>query len=124
LYELGVSVKLLTDVKCLCDKIHQTYSQFKSELRLASLRLQIEDCTAGVELWLNAAKKIDQRTNRLHRNKFFKRVKSTEGTPARQIVTLINAVYKKSMIVLTNQFVAMCRNTSNVIKTMSRLRSP
>jgi hypothetical protein len=124
LYELGVSARLLADTKYLCNKIDQTDSKFKSELRLASLRLQIEDCTADLELWLNVAKKIDHRTNRLHRNKFFKRVKSTEGALARQLVRLINAVYKISMIIVTSQFVAMCRNASNVIRRMSRLRSP
>ena len=103
IHELGVSGRILTDVKHLCEKIKQTDGRFRNEIRLASLQVQIEDCTADLQLWLRTARKIDQRTNRLNENKFFKKVESTSIFPRRQIVTLINAVYKTSMMVVTKQ---------------------
>jgi hypothetical protein len=103
LHDLSVSARILTDVKYLCEKNKHTESHLGNDIRLATLQVQIEDCTADLQTWVLAATRIDQRTNRLNQNKFFKMVNSKDGTPTRQLVTLINAVYKTSMMVVTKQ---------------------
>lgn len=101
IHELTVSARILTDVKNLCDKVEHTDSRSRNEIRLATLRIQVEDCTADLELWLRTARRIDDRATRLNRNKFIRKLGSTHDAPRRQIVTLINAVLKTSMTVVT-----------------------
>ena len=46
--ECAVSVGILGDVKSLCLRIEDSRSSFRSELRLSSLQLQVEDCVADM----------------------------------------------------------------------------
>jgi hypothetical protein len=90
LHELSVSARILHDVKSLCDKMGNIDSG--NQIRVASLQVQLEDCIADLESWLMTAKRIDQTPRRHDQGR---------STPAKQFVTLFNAVYRKKVMVLS-----------------------
>ena len=90
LHELSVSARILFDVKSLCDKIGAIGSG--NQIRVASLQVQLEDCTADLESWLEAAKRVDQNARRRNLGR---------SAPLKHFVTLFNAVYRKKEMVLS-----------------------
>jgi hypothetical protein len=88
LHELGVSARILCDVKELCDRSERHASGSRSQIRLASLQVQVEDCTADLETWLKTAKRIDSRSDRL------RRFNKSSNNRQRSFSTLLNAILK------------------------------
>src|ERR1700733_1720698 len=95
LHELSVSTRILCDVKELCDRSERHASGSRSQIRLASLQVQVEDCTADLETWLKTAKRIDSRSDRLLR------FNKSSNNRQRSFSTLLNAILKRKNIVTT-----------------------
>jgi hypothetical protein len=51
--DLESSVRLLLDVKELCERVRRAVPATRTDLRVSSLQIQVEDCTKDLESWLD-----------------------------------------------------------------------
>ncbi|PGH16261.1 hypothetical protein AJ80_05284 [Polytolypa hystricis UAMH7299] len=60
---LESSVSLLLDVKDLCERVQHAIPATRTDLRLSSLQIQIEDCTKDLESWWELALRMKGHKN-------------------------------------------------------------
>jgi len=67
LHDISMSAKILTDVKVLCEKISRTQSDpiEKSDSRVASLLIQVKNCTQDLVEWYAVAKAMPKNNGKL-----------------------------------------------------------
>lgn len=102
LHELSVSARIFQDVKELCDRLKGHVSASGSQIRLASLQVQVEDCTADLQVWLKTAKRIDLRGGLLQQHSArLQHLRPNSTGSKRQFSTLFNTVLRKKNLIAT-----------------------
>lgn len=59
-HDLTVLATLLGNVKGLCTKLNMTNVAQKPDFHLASMQIQVEDCTHDLERWLDVARRYER----------------------------------------------------------------
>lgn len=111
--DLTMRATLLGGVKALCTRMRVTGSSQKPDFHLASMRIQIEDCTHDLEKWLALARRYERGVP--HRGQHRSRL-SVRAT----FKAFITAIEKESRVAVRTRFGWHMENIQTSLSLLGR----